>query len=144
VVGIRNPDEIRIFPTNTISEVLSLPNGTELMSKPTLDEDYLAKALDIEVLLLKTRDSGRWILAREIETLTGVNTRTIADIIRKFQECGFPVISSANGYKWARTKFEFFRHLAKERTRFRTGLASVSKAARSHNDSWTPTLFEQE
>lgn len=108
----------------------------------TSNEEYLEKAMDIFVLLLRTRESGNPIFASEIELQTGIDTRTVADMVRAFQKQGFPIISG-QGYKWAKTRFEFLRHLVKERRRFVTGLANVSKAAKRYQELKHPTLFDQ-
>lgn len=106
----------------------------------TSNDKYLEKAIDIFVLVLNTRRSGNSIKARQIEELTGIDSRIIEDIIREFQKAGFPIISGSFGFKYAKTRFEFYRHLVKERHRAKSILHSVSQAQKRYVQE--PLLFE--
>lgn len=107
------------------------------------NDEYLDKALDIFTMLLRTRQSGNHIKAHEIESLTNIDKRIIADMIRSFQKQGFPIISG-DGYKWASSRREWLHHCWKERKRFRTGLKNVSEAVKKSISVQTPSLWEQE
>lgn len=107
------------------------------------NEQYLEKSMDVFSILLATRQSGNHIHAEEIKERTGVETRTIADMIRCFQRQGYPIISG-DGYKWAKCRFEFLRHLVKERRRALSIMDSVSKAKKKSLNNLTPDLWDQE
>ena len=108
----------------------------------TSNEQYLDKAMDIFALLLRTRETGNYIKAHEIQSITSIDTRIIADMVRCFQRQGFPIISG-DGYKWAKDRREWLHHCWKERKRFRTGYENVSKAAKKYTQVDQPTFWEQ-
>ena len=107
------------------------------------NEEYLEQSLNVFVMLLHTREHAHFIKAWQIELLTGIDTRIIADMVRAFQRQGFAIISG-DGYKMARTRMEWLRHCVKERRRFKTGLANIEAAAKKYVESKELTLFEQE
>ena len=106
------------------------------------NEEFLEKAADLFLLVLNTRASGTPVKAERLAEITGVDVRIVADVIRTFQRREFPIISGANGYKYASTKFEWFRHVVKEKHRGETILANVSRMKKNYVQE--PNLFSNE
>ncbi len=105
------------------------------------NDEYLAKSVDVFCLILKTKNTFP-IKGETIQQITGIDKRIVAEMLREFEKRGFPICSGTNGYKYARTRIEFLRHLVKERQRARSILYKVSKASKARIEE--PTLFNQE
>lgn len=102
--------------------------------------EYLRKSLDVFRLVARhTCDSP--ITARKIEELTTVDTRTVATMMREFEQAGFMVISTGAGYGIARNAEEWNHHLMKEKERAVKLLRKVSQS-RKHREN-APTLFDE-
>ena len=108
----------------------------------TSNDKYLEKAIDIFVLVLNTRRSGNSIKAKQIEEITGVDTRDVEYIIRAFQKSGFPIISGSFGFKYAKCRFEFLRHIVKELHRAKEIDRNARQAQKKYIQE--PLLFEQQ
>jgi len=105
------------------------------------NDEYLAKGVDVFVLVLKTKNAFP-IKAERISEITGIDPRIVAEMLREFEKRGFPICSSAKGYKYASSRFEYLRHLVKERRRALSILDKVSKGQKARIEE--PTLFNQE
>jgi polysaccharide deacetylase 2 family uncharacterized protein YibQ len=101
----------------------------------------LSRGLDVlRVISRHTMDAP--IHGKDVETLTSVDDRTIAEVVSTAVARGVPVASSSNGYFFWRSKEERETYFAREKSRLQSIARKVSQAKKASFN--TITLFEQE
>ena len=100
----------------------------------------LDHGLDVLRIILR-HTSADPIKGREIQTMTGVDSREVAELVSKFTRRGFMVCSCTDVY-FHGTPVEFKSHLDKERDRAVQVLRKVNAGKRNAVNSLS--LWEQE
>jgi len=103
-------------------------------------EHTLDAGLDVLRTILR-HTSADPIKGEQIQQLTGVPAREVADLVSKFTKQGFMVCSGSRGY-FQGTKQEFMEHLEKERNRAVEILRKTSGGKKNVINELT--LFEQQ
>jgi hypothetical protein len=103
-------------------------------------EHTLEAGLDVLMTILR-HTSAEPVKGEQIQQITGVPAREVADLVSKFTKRGFPICSGSRGY-FQGTRQEFMEHLEKERNRAVEILRKTSGGKKHMINELT--LFEQQ